>query len=182
MTQFIALFFTLVFSTFALSQEAPRSAAFKVVTNELLFGSFGGEFEVRANEHFSLTLPFFFADHDAAIIPNQMFWSSSTGIRMGARYYPLAGPDLASGFYVGIDTGTFVIYPFEAGNKGHYLGGNSVYSEFTKSPVALWVGSLHGGFQHVYETGLLVEGNAGLAVYHGGWALPEVKFMIGYAF
>lgn len=159
-----------------LESRQPR-IAIKTDPFDYFVGSFNAELEVWLTKNISLVLPVFFAHHDAALIKNSLFWNSSLGVNIGAKFHPA---DALKGFYIGPEAGVFVVYPFESGTR-HFFGGNSVYSEVKKSPFALAVGVLRVGYDHIFENGLMLDASAGLIMYEGfPWGFARLQ--VGWAF
>lgn len=163
-----------------LPQEAipfkPR-IAIKANPFDYLIGSFNAELEIRVNSHISLVLPVFFAHHDAALIKNSLFWNSSLGVNLGAKFHVIQPYE---GFFLAAEAGVFVVYPFERGTT-HLFGGNSIYSEVKKSPHALPVTVFRVGYDWIFDSGFMIDASAGLVTY-SSFASALARLQMGWAF
>jgi len=175
--------FSFVLPSWAADLEAQvkpsRRVAFSLAPFDYLIGSFNLTLDIKVADKVSITLPVFYAHHDAALIKEALFWNSSLGLALGVKFFPI-GSALDSGMYLTGEAGTFVVYPFERGTT-HLFRGNSIYSEVQKSPTWLLMNSLRLGYQWVHDSGFLLDASAGVTLFHG-FPAPEVRANAGWAF
>lgn len=175
-----------------ISPKVARPSAVRMDPVQLMYkGTLYLEYEAKVNQSISVYTPVFFSDRSMTGFPNALFWKTSVGFGLGAKFHFLNQNDEGLSLYIAPEAIMMVAYGFPVTDAKPVYRNHPVYKMYedfkddlrNAGPFWIPITSIWLGTQYVdKDSGFTMDAGIAARIYNMMIAEPEVKLTLGYAF
>lgn len=167
-----------------------KRAAIKIDPVTIAYqGTVSLEYEAFLNENISLYTPIFFADKSMAAFKDALFWKTSLGFGVGAKFR-LMNQNKNMTIYLAPEIMMMVAWGFPVPERRSIYEQSPVYRVYEqlktdlRSAGPFWIPttSIWLGAQYIDKSGFIFDAGVAARMYNFLTVWPELKVMLGFAF